>query len=216
MSSIFFRSKIRRQRIKLAALLSALGLAAALGLLAAVGQWLDYSQEPAPADLIVALGGGYARPFYAADLYRQGLSKEIWVCRPRPEAAVKLVRDLGIPMLTEEEIDRQILLRRGVPEAAIHLYGRDVRSTVDEALTLKRSVDLRGKKVLLVTSRQHARRAGIIFRRVLKEAARVTVAATPYEPFARPWWKDQDMARWAVLEVAKTVYFLGGGRFLSP
>lgn len=215
MSSIFFRSKIRQRRLKIISTLAALAIALAAGLVFAVGAWLDYSQDPAAADLIVVLGGGYSRPFYAADLYRQGYAKEIWLCRPRPDPSVKLVTGLGIAMLSEEEIGRQILLRRGVPAAHIHIYGQNVKSTVDEAIIFKRAVDVRGKRILVVTARQHARRAGIIFRSVLREAAPITVVATPYESFSRPWWKDQDMARWAVLELSKTAYYMVGGRFLS-
>jgi uncharacterized SAM-binding protein YcdF (DUF218 family) len=203
----------RTWRLLALALLGAAGLAAAAA--AGVDSWLDYSEEPESADMIVVLGGGFSRPFYAADLYRRGLSKEIWLCRPRPDPALKLVRELGVRVPLEEEINVEILRRRGVPASSIRLYGADVRSTADEARVFGREADARGRRLLVVTSRPHARRAALIFRAALPEAGKITVAASPYEPFVRPWWKDQDMARWAVLELAKTAYYIGGGRFFS-
>jgi hypothetical protein len=41
------------------------------------------------------------------------------------------------------------------------------------------------------------------------------VVATPYEPFPREWWKDQDAARHVVLELSKIAFYLLGGQFSS-
>jgi len=65
-----------------------------------------------------------------------------------------------------------------------------------------------------VTSRWHARRARLIFRSELKDSE-VRVVATPYEEFTREWWARRQMADVAVLETAKLLFYLAGGRFLS-
>ncbi|MBI2361777.1 MAG: YdcF family protein, partial [Elusimicrobia bacterium] len=67
----------------------------------------------------------------------------------------------------EEELDRAILLKRGVPASAIHFYGDGVSSTFLEAEAFKAAARPEGKKVLVLTSRYHARRAKLIFRKVL-------------------------------------------------
>ncbi|MFA6029071.1 MAG: YdcF family protein [Elusimicrobiota bacterium] len=192
---------------------AALVCAAAAGL-AATAWWLDCSDEPRKADLIVLLAGAYSRPFHAADLYKHGLAPEVWVSRPYRAPAELKALALGTRIPAEEEVHRDILLRLGVPPARIRLYGDGVMSTVNEALALRRSLDLRGKTVLVVTSRWHARRARLVFRRALP-GTKVLVCATPYEEFTRRWWTRQDLARSAVLEGTKMLYYLLGGRFIS-
>lgn len=180
----------------------------------AVGWFLDYSDEPAPADLIVVLAGGFARPLYAADLFHQGIAPEIWLARPYRGPGIQLALEAGTEIPTEESINREILLKRGVPSSRIHLYGREVMSTANEAASFGRAVDLRGKRVLVVTSRTHARRARWVFRTSLP-GVEIRVAATPYEGFTRKWWTQQVLARAAVLEISKALYYLFGGRFMS-
>jgi uncharacterized SAM-binding protein YcdF (DUF218 family) len=67
----------------------------------------------------------------------------------------------------------------------------------------------RGQKILLVTSRYHARRARLIFRRRLP-GARVIVCPTPYEAFDRRWWRRKGQCLNAVVEMFKLTNYLGG------
>ena len=46
-----------------------------------------------PADAIVVLGGGYSRAFQAADFYRQGLARRIYVSVPAREDQQRLLDD---------------------------------------------------------------------------------------------------------------------------
>jgi uncharacterized SAM-binding protein YcdF (DUF218 family) len=80
-------------------------------------------------------------------------------------------------------------------------------------MSFVREFDYRGKKILIVTSRYHARRARLIFRRLLPGADIRVVG--PQDRDYRHWWRDRELADQGVLEVAKLVYFLVGGRFLS-
>lgn len=180
----------------------------------AVGWWLDYSDKPAKSDLIVVLAGSPARPFYAADLYRGGFAPEIWLSRPYRAPAERMAVEAGVLFPAEEEINRQILVKRGVPPERIRLFGEAVVSTANEALALKKALDPKGKRILVVTSRYHARRARYILRTTLP-GAEIRVVATPYEKFTRKWWSSHAMARAGVLETAKWIYYLLGGRFVS-
>jgi len=180
----------------------------------APGWFIDFSDEPRKADMIVVLAGAASRPFYAADLFKRGLAGEVWLSRPyRSPADLKAV-SIGVNIPAEEENSRAILLRSGVPAGRIHLYGDSIMSTANEAAALRRAANPSGKTVLVVTSRWHARRAKWVFRHDLPEAD-VLVCATPYEEFSRRWWSSQDLARAAVLESAKMLYYLLGGRFIS-
>lgn len=201
-------------RRKLAAAAAALLLP--LGLVLGSCWWIDFSEPPEKADLIVVLAGGFARPIHAAELYKAGYAPEVWLSRPYRGETERAVDALGVRLPREEEVNREILRKLGVPASAIRLYGRDAMSTVNEALALKAEARTRDKRVLVVTSRWHARRSKMIFERELRDAAWVRVTAAEGEPFARRWWTDQAMARMTVLELAKLAYYLIGGRFLSP
>jgi uncharacterized SAM-binding protein YcdF (DUF218 family) len=200
----------RWRRRALSACVIILSVAAAIRLaLAGVSWWLDCADPPGRADIIVALGGGLARPIYAADLYRQGLAPEVWLSRIRPDEGETRVRGLGIALPRETEINHAILLKKGIPEKAIRFYGQDVNSTSDEAGALAREFGGRGKTILLVTSRFHARRARLIFRRRLP-GARVIVCPTPYEIFDRRWWRHKNLCLNAVSELLKLANYLAG------
>jgi uncharacterized SAM-binding protein YcdF (DUF218 family) len=56
------------------------------------------------------------------------------------------------------------------------------------------------------------RRAKLIFERALPEAE-ILALGTPYEDFPRKWWADRGAALQVVLECAKFVHYLIGGRF---
>ncbi|MBI4349500.1 MAG: YdcF family protein [Elusimicrobia bacterium] len=215
MGTIFFRQRSRPWRWAGYALafVSIAGALAYAGL-RALGWWVDFSDEPFKADALVVLAGGYSRPFHGADLFKQGLAPEVWLCRPKAPPAEDLIRKAGLPFPREEDVNRDILLKAGVPAAKVRFYGREVMSTADEALSFASEFDARGKKVLIVTSRFHARRAKMIFRRHL-EGAEVRVTATGYEPMPARWWRDKFMAQFVVLEALKTLYYLLGGRFLG-
>jgi uncharacterized SAM-binding protein YcdF (DUF218 family) len=198
-------------RWALIAVFAALLAAAAARLaLSAVGWWIDSADEPVKSDIIVVLAGDYARAAFAAELYAQGLAPDVWISRPRRLSALVKLDGLGIHLPAEESIDREILIKRGVPENHIRLYARDAVSTADEAEALGREFPAAGKKILVVTSRFHARRSRMIFRRLLPKAE-IRVAAAP-EASYREWWKDKELAERAVMEPLKALFFWAGGR----
>ena len=186
-------------------------IAAALGLTYA-GEWLSVADRPQKADAIVVLGGDYSRPFQAADLYRQGLARKIYVSAPARGHEYRLLDEAGVPFPREEEIMRQVLLKKGVPAGAIDYLGKDLISTAAEAKAT-RALFADGKPTLLVvTSPYHLRRARMTFADALP-GADIRVIATSYDPFPQAWWKDQNSARNVLLELAKITFYQLGGRF---
>ncbi|HEX4048386.1 MAG TPA: YdcF family protein [Elusimicrobiota bacterium] len=194
-----------------AVLLALLAAASALLARRAIGWWIDSSDQPVKSDILVVLAGDYSRPVFAAKLYARGYAPDVWISRPERDPALVELERYGIHLPQEDELDRKILVIGGVPETRIHLYGRDVGSTADEADALRREFPPAGKKILIVTSRFHARRARLIFRRLLP-GADIRVVAEPYPPNRIAWWKDKDLVGDAILEPLKTIFFLTGGR----
>jgi uncharacterized SAM-binding protein YcdF (DUF218 family) len=125
-----------------------LGLAASLFLLVGAAflfpqQVLVLDQGNARGDVIVVLGGGSGeRPVRAAELFRAGAAARI------------LVSGAG-----DADGNRLLLMHRGVPSAAITLEpdSRTTRENAQLSIPLLRSIG--AKKVILVTSWYHSRRA---------------------------------------------------------
>jgi uncharacterized SAM-binding protein YcdF (DUF218 family) len=178
------------------------------------GEWLVLNEEPAKSDAIVLLSGGMARPLYGADLYHSGYAPVIYVSRPKPDEQVFHVERLGIRIPRNEELYKEILLKKGVPEEAISFFSQGHVSTVEEAESLKEAVGGKPIKLLVVTSPYHTRRARAIFGDVLPNAE-IRVVATPYENFDPQWWTDKSSAIAVVLETVQTLYYHLGGAFRS-
>ena len=173
--------------------------------------WLLVNETPVEADAIVVLAGQFSRPFHGADLYKKGFAKKIYLSRPVKSKNRQHLEPLGIELPVEEEINVQILTKKGVDKNAITLYGNGLVSTLDEAETLYKTITPAPKRLLVVTSPTHTRRAKIIFADVFKETE-ILAIATPYEDFPKKWWTDRNTAVSVVLEAAKTLYYrLGGG-----
>jgi uncharacterized SAM-binding protein YcdF (DUF218 family) len=187
----------------------ALGSAVAVNFLA---DWLSTSDKPDKADAILVLAGDYARPFQAADLYRQGLAERIYISAPLRESQLRLLDDAGVDYPRHEEIMRQVLLKKGVPASAIEFFGKESISTAAEAGAARALFAKGAPRLLVVTSPYHLRRTRIIFADALP-GADVRVIATSYDPFPREWWKNQDAARNVLLEIPKIVFYKLGGRF---
>ncbi|MGP1677002.1 MAG: YdcF family protein [Burkholderiales bacterium] len=194
----------------LVGLLTALA-GAALGL-GHVADWLSVSDRPQKADAILVLAGSYSRSFQAADLYRQGLARKIYVSVPARDDQFRLLDEAGIAFPREEELMRQVLLKKGVPANAIEYFGKHSISTAEEAQAARALFARRAPRLLVVTSPYHLRRARIIFSDALP-AADIRVIATSYEPFPSSWWKDQSAARSVLLELAKITFYQLGGRY---
>lgn len=190
-----------------------LSLCAAAAFVAFVPGWLAAGAVPRKADAIVVLAGAPERVLYAADLYREGYARRVLLSRPAPDVHRPVLARFGLQGLPEEEANLRILTMSGVPAQQIEMFGAGCKSTLEEMESLK--AYLPGPlRVLVVTSPLHARRAGMIARRVLHEnRLETTFVATPYERIPARWWTDQDAARSVVLEVTKVAFYLFGGGY---
>jgi len=181
------------------------------------GYWLQAGDEIAPfetADAIVVLGGSYFRPLYAADLYNQGVAPLIYVSRPIKRKDRKLLKSVDVNLPPQVEIFRRLLVKRGVPEPAIRFFGESVISTAQEAEALKDLLGNKSKKLVLVTSPYHVRRAKLVFEDSLPKCI-ILSTGTPYQYFPKEWWRTRESALKVVNETVKTLFYLVGGRFTS-
>ena len=146
--------------------------------------WIvEDSDNPADA-LIVLSDDNYSgdRASHAADLYHSAMAPQI-------VASGRLLRPYaGVAEMMERDLES-----RGVPQTAIVKFPHRAANTREEAEALTGLVTGRGwKRVLVVTSNYHARRARFIFERVFRPGITVRVsAARDFEFDPSHWWESR-------------------------
>jgi uncharacterized SAM-binding protein YcdF (DUF218 family) len=142
--------------------------------------------EPAEhADVIVVLSDdNYSgdRASHAADLYHAAMAPQI-------VASGRLLRPYaGVAEMMERDLES-----RGVPPTSIVKFPHRAANTREEAEALAGLVASRGwKRVLVVTSNYHARRARFIFGRVFPRSVTVRVSAALDSGFdPSDWWESR-------------------------
>jgi uncharacterized SAM-binding protein YcdF (DUF218 family) len=161
--------------------LSAMLLLGWKAVLSHLGDYLVSPQSPQSADLILVLGGDFwgARVLKGADLAMQGYA---------PLALISGTPYAGRP---EGELAIEFLVERGYPERLFQSFGHHAPSTIEEAIALRPELARRGvRRVLLVTSAYHSRRAGIVFRLFCPGIHFITIPAPEDQYHPDDWWQD--------------------------
>lgn len=194
----------RRQRLWLFAGLTLCLLLAAHRLwLPLIGRFLVVADPLAPADAVIPLAGDRSRVAAAADLLHQGFApvlvlSDMWT-GAEPDR---------IPYL--EQVFSQALAL-GVAPGRIMTLSAQPASTCAEALALRSFAQRQGfRRLLVVTSPSHTRRARMILRSVFADTD-TTVAVrpatnAPYHPDR--WWLSASGRRETLSEYLKLVVFL--------
>ena len=180
------------------------------------GRYLQHEDPLQKADAIFVLAGTrLERPLEAVDLYNEGHAPLIVISPGRPEPGEYLMRQRGIDFPTEAELQRNALMRSGIPEAALPPVTGYVDNTAQEANLLRSMVKKnRWRRVIIVTSKYHTRRAAFAFRRGLAgTGAEVIMRASRYDPSdPAGWWRSRPDFRFATSEFQKLLaYRLGLG-----
>ena len=143
------------------------------------------------ADAVVVLGGGLKyRPPIAAELYKKGRVSKVLVSQMR-------------------EPNERILVKLGVPAAAIEMFGTDNRSTADEARAIKHWAEHNPGSILIIPAEIFAaRRVRWIFRRELHATGvRVEVPSFEEDIKRAGWWKTSAGRMTFRDEVLKYIYY---------
>ena len=176
----------------------------ALLLRGAAEAWI-VSDRPGPADAAVVLGGGIEdRPFAAAEYYREGLVKKILVSNARVGPAERTGVLKPVAVMT-----REILVKLGIPQDAIEIFGDNLSNTHQEVLALHLWAERTGAHALIVpTEIFSTRRVRWMLRRVFGSDFTLYVPALdPVEYHRDDWWQhDQGIVAFQN-EVLKDVYY---------
>lgn len=148
----------------------------------AAESWI-VNEPVAHADAILVLGDdnfNADRATEAAQLFRQGVAPGVVASgrRLRPSA--------GVSELIEHD-----LVERGVPKDKIERFAHDADNTSEEAVALGRlATEKAWKRVVVVTSNYHTRRARYIFDKVFPSGVMVSVASARDGDFdPEHWWE---------------------------
>jgi vancomycin permeability regulator SanA len=129
-------------------------------------------------------------------LFREGVAPTVVASgrRLRPNA--------GISELMEHD-----LVERGVPREKIVRLSHDADSTKEEAVSVaKLAQEMHWKRIVVVTSNYHTRRARYIFSRVFPTAITVKVASARDGSFdPERWWEKRESIKLFAHEVAGMV-----------
>jgi uncharacterized SAM-binding protein YcdF (DUF218 family) len=148
------------------------------------GIWV-VEEAPFAADAILLLGDDNypaQRAAQAAELFHERRA-------PLIVASGRYLR----PYVSVPDLMQRDLTDRGVPSAAILRMASFVSNTREEAVVLRKLVEARKwKKVLVVTSNYHTRRTHYLFERVFRGATEFRVIAardSEYDP--DEWWRSR-------------------------
>jgi len=106
----------------------------------------------------------------------------------------------------EGEFAIAFLADRGQPTKSFESFGHLANSTIEEALALRPELERRrAKRILLVTSTFHSRRAALVFRLVCPGMEFISVPAPDSHYQADRWWQNESSRRLFVSEWGKIV-----------
>ena len=167
------------------------------------GVWLVVADSTQSVDAAVVLSGAPAlRVPRAARLYRNGHTRRI----------ILTTMDGPSPLLhsvvpSEHEQSLYLLSRLGVPDSAVLVLADTVASTRDEARAVASRLPFLGRRIAIVTSDIHTRRARCVFRNTVAENIEVVMLPT-YDPRydLRSWWRTEAGLVAVFLEWATTLY----------
>jgi uncharacterized SAM-binding protein YcdF (DUF218 family) len=175
-------------------------------LLRGVAKLWIVSDTVSPADVAVVLGGGAdGRPFAAAELYRRGLVKRILVSQVGDNRAVTIGAEPG-----HTEVNRQVLMKLGVPATAIETFGIANKNTKGEAVALRAWAEHHHPSALIIPAESFtARRIRWMFVREFSgQPCQIEVSSFDPPNYARTnWWKSEYGVVAFQNEILKYIYY---------
>ena len=175
-------------------------------LLPRLGAWLVVEDPLQKADALVVLGGTmYERPLEAVELYKEGWAPRVFLIREISDWGERLLVERKIPYTSEIDLQVEVMEQLGVPRAAIGVL-QPANSTAEES---EHVLELVGRekfsKVIIITSKQHTRRARLVMNRRLGPVGVTVIArASRYDGSdVDRWWANRSTLRFTLFELQR-------------
>lgn len=166
--------------------------------LKALGAYLVRGEQPQRADVILVIAGDWSgqRILTGAELARQGYAPKVWVSGP-----------MELYGVNEAALAINYAVEHGYPKELFEPKLLRASSTRSEAKEFKREFDAeKVRRVILVTSNYHTRRAASVFRSVLGPEYQLSVVSAPCNVFhPDDWWKHREDRKTFYFEWSKTL-----------
>jgi uncharacterized SAM-binding protein YcdF (DUF218 family) len=181
-----------RRHLRGVAILLAVAIIAGWWVVANAGSWLIVEDSLQHARAVAVLGGQVPfRAMEAARVYGQGWTREVWVTQGAAREDQIALSRMGIERPIDADYSVLVLDHLGVPRKAIRVLPANADNTADElrfvADELRR---IGGERVILVTSKYHARRVRALWRMLVGARPEAVVRYTTDDPFDPDrWWK---------------------------
>jgi uncharacterized SAM-binding protein YcdF (DUF218 family) len=174
-------------------------------LLSRAGSWLVVEDPLEKADAIFVLGGTrFERPLEAVDLYKEGWAPRILLFREVKDFGEVALLERGFPFQLESDVQADAL-RRMVPAAAVIVLGEQ-DSTRGEAAAIRDQALKHGwTRIIVVSSKQHTRRARmVITRRLANSNVKTIMRASRYDRTdTEYWWRNRASLRFTLFETQR-------------
>lgn len=185
------------------------------------GNYLVRQDSLYKADAAIVLMGSIPdRVLQAADLYHEGYFDHLILVDENMGASEALVIR-GAHLISNTEQCRKAAIDLGIPDSCITVLPGRASSTQQEALITRDYLAAHPEisSLMIVSSASHTRRAGMIFKKVLKRATRTDLLTSPsiYSSFrAKSWWRSRESIQEVVYEYIKIFNFLLIDQFRIP
>lgn len=176
--------------------------------------YLIVEKPLAQADAIMILGGSSSyieRTQKAVELYKQGVAPRILLSNDGSRAGWSRIEERN-PYFVE--LARKNLIEQGVAPDAIEILSEPTSGTIDEARVLRVKLGETGwKKILIVTSAYHTRRAFWTFEKVLADGdvkTEIGIESAPVGQQTPPplfWWLTVRGWNDVAAEYVKSLYY---------
>ena len=178
-----------------------------------LGAWLVIEDPLQKADAIIVLGGTmYERPLEAVELHQAGWAPQIYLFRQVADFGETQLMARGVPYLREVDIQVDVLRQLGVEPQAIHVLN-EAGSTAEEASLLAALASREEfARVIIITSKQHTRRARLVMTRRLDDlGVQVIMRASRYDRSdVDRWWANRSTLRFTLFETQRLLgYWIG-------
>ena len=178
-----------------------------------LGAWLVVEDPLEKADAMVVLGGTvYERPLEAVELFNEGWAPRIYLLRQIADWGEAHLVERKIQYTREVDLQVELMGRLGVPREAIGILDQ-ANSTAEESdRVLALSTREKFSRVIVVTSKQHTRRARLVMNRRMKPAGvRVIVRSTRFDRSdVDRWWANRSTLRFTLFETQRLIGYWTG------
>ena len=178
-----------------------------------LGAWLVVEDPLQKADAVIVLGGTmYERPMEAVELYKEGWAARIYLFRQVADWGEQALVERNFPYTREVDLQIEVMGRLGVPPEAIGTLDQ-ANSTADEAADVLALVTREQfSRVIIVTSKQHTRRARLVMNRKMNPAGvSIVVRPSRYDRSdVDRWWANRSTLRFTLFEMQRLLgYWVG-------